>query len=398
MKLRCALVLFLAACVCSFGQSASTILSSLRIKGATSEGGDPKYENYVPRLDTNGTLSLSILPPLMYTNIYSYINEHGSEFDQSQIRALNDNIDNVVARQLNNAMTNIFNYVDTTADTITNSIPLLEKDGLFHAFITNSSVAIGYGASCSTNNAYQIGSGTNNTENTLQFMSTVLVGQDGTIPRESVPWAAVETNVFSSIDNLYSNKVSIYGDKIQGRYEYSSGDYAAIVSSTNFVPVNVHGLLLYKSSNATNAEFVGEIVIDDTADTFEAGRYLEYIRTNTVVYADSRGEFKLDFACFGGSVTNTINFSVNEATCTVTGTDLNGFPFECKSPFKSVVPVKLEDVFVDLFKHLNLRNPSGIRLRDIAEPVDFFEMKTKEGKIYRYSPREDGSIIYTRVK
>ena len=219
-------IVLLSLAVSSFGQSASTVLSSLRIRGATSEGGDPKYNNYVPRLNSDGFLDVSFLPPDMYTNVYASIDDTGSKHDQELIDNLRTNMLDILDQQymrfdgLAYAM-----YTNAVASAIASAKtdPEISKysydqhESTLNLYTNAVQVAVGKGAR-TEDECWQIGAGTNSIRGTLKFRNTVLVNTRGEVPEDSIKWA-VPTNVLTTaVSNLNtqitaeSNRVS----KIEG--------------------------------------------------------------------------------------------------------------------------------------------------------------------------------------
>lgn len=221
MKLRCALVLFMTACACAFGQSASTILSSLRIKGATSEGGDPKYENYVPRLGPDGRLDYSFMPTnSLFSDIIDELNENGVQFNTEYTTAVSNSLAFAISNQFNRfdwlAHEMATNAVGMALDAAKEDDDIMEyrhdKGSVYTPLFTNmTSVAFGRGAKA--NNGWQLGEGTNSLPNTLQFYSTVLIDSDGFIPRSTAPWAAT-TNSLNSVSTALSSAISEVSNRV----------------------------------------------------------------------------------------------------------------------------------------------------------------------------------------
>ena len=222
MKLRCALVLFLTACACAFGQSASTILSSLRIKGATSEGGDPKYENYIPRLSSDGRLDYSFIPTnAVFDDIVSILDDTGVKFNTEYTLAVSNSLGEAISNQFARfdwlAYEMSTQAVEIAIDRAKHDNDIMEyrndKAALSEPLFTNMfSVAVGAGAKAE-NGGWQFGSGTNTTEETLKFYSTTLVNSSGEVPQESVPWAA-STNALNNVSNMLSSSISDISNRV----------------------------------------------------------------------------------------------------------------------------------------------------------------------------------------
>lgn len=222
MKLRCALVLFLAACVCSFGQSASTILSSLRIKGATSDGGAPKYENYIPRLDGSGRLDYSFMPTnMLFSDIMDSLDERGVEFNTELTFSVSNTLAAAISNQFESfnwlAHEAASNAVITALDAARNDPIIMEysydKSAVSVPIFTNmTTVAIGSGAAAN-DGAWQLGTGTNSIPDTLMFRSTVLVGGNGELPASTAPWACT-TNVLNGVSNELWTAVSSVSNRV----------------------------------------------------------------------------------------------------------------------------------------------------------------------------------------
>lgn len=222
MKLRCALVLFLTACVCAFGQSASTILSSLRIKGATSEGGDTKYENYIPRLDKQGLLDPTFIPSsVLSSNIIGELDYRGVEFNTELTMAVSNSLAFAISNQFDRfnwlAYNISTNAVIMAVDAAKEDSDIMEyrndKSSFYTPVFTNmSSVAFGRGASANYG-GWQLGQGTNVVEKTLRFYSTVLVDSRGEVPQDSAGWA-VTTNSLNSVSSELSSAISEVSNRI----------------------------------------------------------------------------------------------------------------------------------------------------------------------------------------
>jgi hypothetical protein len=202
MKKLTAVLLVLVAASLSFGQSASTVFSTLRIKGVTSEGGTPKYSNYAPRLGNDGKLSVTFMPDNLYSNVYEYVDQHGSAYDRAILNSFIDGINNTISSlslQIGVAASN-------AVMGITNSIYKYEKDPFFTAFTNSNGFGLG-GGSCVYGESWQIGAGTNTTEGTLKFLDSTVIDEFGEVPTNTVPWAATRydfTNAINRIDESYA--------------------------------------------------------------------------------------------------------------------------------------------------------------------------------------------------
>lgn len=396
MKKLFTAILFAMCVLTSSAQSAASVLATLHIKGATSEGGEPKYGNYVPRLNGDGCLDVSFMPGNMYTNIYDWVNENGSEHDRQILNSFVDNFNSLLNFSINNLSSNLYVYVDDASYAITNSLSLYESDPVFNRLMFGEGVAIGSGAVVS-NGAYQIGCGTNTVSNTLAFFDTVLVDGDGQIPTNTISWAATREDLNAAINNAYATKVSKTGDSMSGLFAYTNASYSvARVAVSNDFPMSASGILVYlpRPSETSVARFTGFIKTDTPAST-NLDRRIDYrFVDEDIPYTQGVG-YTL-YVSSESSVTNNITFKTQTTGDGEVDIVFNGTTYT--TALEYVEKVHIDDVFGDLYRHMQTKNPHGITLKDIQEPVDFIEMKTAGGKIFRYYADEDGSLKYKRVK
>lgn len=402
MKLRCALVLFLAACVCSFGQSASTILSSLRIKGATSDGGDPKYENYVPRLDTNGTLAVSVMPDLLYTNIYKHVDEFGSESQRREIELMRDGLDSKIEAAKDLIVSNMNAVVDSAVSNVWLNIEEHEKDPMFNYIFHNDGVAIGYGAESTTNAAYQIGTGTNSAQNTFKVFDTVLVGQNGEVPSNSVPWAASSARLETINSDLKNSKVSKLGDTMFGDISVNlEGVYLFTLSSTTEV-VKILGCMSISSGDNRSARLSGTIAYKRAAYD---GRYIQYKDTGVFeLYEDNTidgfsGIFDLPGDATGQmrlAIYNYTPTNLNELVCTVYETG--------EQETQVVIPVgQVNEAAGSRILEDAVRNSIYMKMTDSGlsrEPVParYIDLVSPSDNVFRIVVNDSGELHILRLK
>lgn len=373
----------MTACVCAFGQSASTILATLRTRGSTSTGGEAKYENYLPLLGPGGRLDYSFIPTnSIFTDVFDWVNENGSKRDQDELNnlsvLLNYKIDSSVVLATNTAAT----VANTVVSNLIVTLDEHESDPRFFEYISTNQVAIGKGAVADADNAYQIGTGTNTTSNTLKFMDTVVIDASGNIPSEIAPWAVNRNDLDSATNILTSGKVSRSGDSMSGDLDILPTYLRAMSLSSNTNSVYLDGILTFSSLNDRDAEFTGNYKVG--LDTGRAELVFTYASNN--VY---RGSFS------AGETTVTVDMNVGSSpgvTYSVGGSVLYSAP----GTFEQAAGVSR--MAERVYRHVNAKNPSGLTLADMNTPVMSVDLISPSENVFRLSITDDGDLIISKIK
>jgi len=240
-KLFTAVLVAFSLAIPVFGQSAASVLASLRIKGATSEGGNPKYSSYIPRLDSAGLLDYSFIPTNnVFVDVIDILDERGVKYN---------------TLQLQEAVTNIYNELDLQfarfdwlsymmySNAVNDAIIKAKQDAVLMKYINDQSVA---SISVFTNaTTMQIGSGTNSTPGTVQIKGTTVVDINGEMPYSSMPWS-VNTNMLDAAVVALENRSDAVSNRV-----------STVESLLTFGQTNI----VMKSPNKT-----WELVIDDNGN------------------------------------------------------------------------------------------------------------------------------------
>jgi len=402
MKFLNTIVVFLVACSCSMGQSASTILATLRTKGTTKEGGVPRYENYIPPLGPEGTLDYSVIPTNhVFTDVFQWVNENGSRRDQEELARLSENVtfrlDSTIEMATNTAM----RVADSAVSNLIQNLATYETDPEFYSFVGSNRVAVGKGAQADANGAIQLGDGTNDVENTLKFRSTVLVDDSGYIPADSAPWAVSETDLIDATNSMGSAKVSKAGDSMTGDLSIRPGSVRAVALFYSTNSITIDGIMTYSTSSGSKAKICGSIKLrEKSAESNECVIYiykadieLDYSQDTANVYdgsftVETEHEYSVDVHVNVGA-SPSVTYSV---TCD--GAEANEYTTTCEH----IQNVIVQGVAETVFQMTTVKNYSGLTLNDINTPVEHIDLVSPNGRIFRFHVSDDGDLFIKKLK
>lgn len=392
-----AIALAFALCAqLSAAQNASTVLSTLHARGTTRTGGEERYADYIPRLVDDGRLDYSMIPTNdVMSDVIEWVDTHGSRLDQRLLDAHAAEADIKVEQIRESLDASFIEFSSNLWANLGDTVPTLERDRTALAYMASNSIALGEGAVSVTNDAYQIGCGTNGVPRTFKAFDTVLVDTNGVVPAVSVPWAISRVDATALVNEKVSDKVLRSGDTMTGPLALATAyDTYVFHETTNFVSLDAVLLVDNRSGSITNpARLKGRIVAkrnsvsDGVTNTLRATSPVDlYLAPQSVDTWKQR--FVIGLAG-GGSITNTFTRSETFDRMTL---EMSGAVSAVYTANKGSDRVSVDDVAVELCIGNMAPNPHGVTMRDIQEPLPFVDLVSPSGYIYRIKVSDDGLI------
>ena len=382
--------------LCAFAQSPSTVLSTLHTRGTTSVGGDPKYFNYIPKLDERGLVSTTFIDTQYFIDLF---NERGSEVDQNRIDAVESSLgplaDNIISNSVEIAANAASNAVSKFSETLSD----YESDPVFITWFESENNCVGKHAVSLYPTAIQIGAGTNTTAGTLKVLDKELICEDGFIPTNMLPWAATTNDV----SNTYNSLVDILSPKdspdFTGEVSIDSR-YDLIKFNKTSQRLSFDGSFMCLSGFGGCAQMAG-VVIETHVDTQEHSYEIHYPVRGLAEYDSTNACYRFNLENY--STNNSFYVDVLYATdhakyCVRITKELDGVSTTCESYETDSEHASIEDTARELKIHIETKNPHGITLEDIKEPTSYIDLKSQGGNIFRIKVLDDGSITSTRIK
>ena len=395
--------------LCATAQSPSTVLSTLHTRGTTVTGGEHKYRDYIPRLDETGRLSFTVLPTNAVLGfVMDYVNEHGSDHDITLVEDLESTVMDRFDTEFTRYAWLSAEVYSNAVRTALNSVKHYEEDPVYLEHIgrtgieiyTNAStVAMGEGA-IAVAGSWQFGQGTNQVENTFRFKNTVLVDYSGAVPESSVPWAVTKQN-FNEVTNELLHVTGGYVNDIGFPEIYTK----YLVTNNTSIPVCLVGSFISRRSVPTNMVFYGSVVYNNPAanDTapivYKENATLVFSRDNTAspyiingtYYPINRyGHNKVRISVSSGGL---VSYALVEGTDGIGGEVIENSTLALGPTTNGLSSVASRVLAMDENTH-----STTCDLSTPQPPVDYVDLKSPSGNIFRIRVSDDGEMILTRVK